>query len=73
MKISKTKKQQHFFLISQESLNLKIRFLGQKLCPVACVQTDTQTHESEYRGHPFRVSGILPSTYHQGSVQYACH
>jgi len=24
---------------------------------------------SEYRGHPFRVSGIFPSTYHQGSVQ----
>ena len=34
--------------------------------------TDRQTdrHESEYRGHPFRVSGIFPSTYHQGSVQY---
>ena len=31
--------------------------------------TDKQTHESEYRGHPFRVSGIFPSTYHQGSVQ----
>ena len=25
-------------------------------------------HESEYRGHPFRVSGIFPSTYHQWSV-----
>ena len=34
-------------------------------------QTHRQTdrHESEYRGHPFRVSGIFPSTYHQGSVQ----
>ena len=30
----------------------------------------TDRHESEYRGHPFRVSGIVPSTYHQGSVQY---
>ena len=29
----------------------------------------TDTHESENRGHPFRVSGIFPSTYHQGSVQ----
>ena len=29
----------------------------------------TDTHESEYRGHPFRVSGIFPSTYHQGAVQ----
>ena len=26
-------------------------------------------HESEYRG-PFRISGIFPLTYHQGSVQY---
>ena len=29
----------------------------------------TDTHESENRGHPFRVSGIFPSTDHQGSVQ----
>ena len=27
-------------------------------------------HESEYRGHPFRVSGFFPSTLYQGSVQY---
>ena len=35
-------------------------------------QTDRKTdrHESENRGHPFRVSLIFPSTYHQGSVQY---
>ena len=30
-----------------------------------------QTHESDYCGHPFRVSGVFPSTYHQGSSQYA--
>ena len=30
----------------------------------------TDTQESEYRGHTFRVSGIFPSTYHQGSVQH---
>ena len=29
----------------------------------------TDRHESEYRGHPFRVLGIFPSIYHQGSVQ----
>ena len=68
-----------FFLTSQGSFDPKIRFIGQKVCSVARVQThrhtDTQTdrqtdrHESEYRGHPFRVSGIFPSTYHQGSVQ----
>ena len=66
--------------MSQGSLDSKIRFIGQKVCSVARVHTDTQTHrqthrqtdrhESEYRGHPFRVSGIFPSTYHQGSVQY---
>ena len=30
----------------------------------------TDTHKSKYRGHPFRVSGIFPSTYHLGLVQY---
>ena len=30
----------------------------------------SDTHKSEYRGHPFRVSGVFPSTYHQGLVQY---
>ena len=42
MKISKNKKI-GFFLMSQGSLNPKIRFLGQKVCPVARVQTDN-TH-----------------------------
>ena len=46
----------------------KIGFLGQKMCSVARLQTDT--HQSEYRGHPFSVSGRFPSSYHQGSVQY---
>ena len=58
MKISKNKKMR-FFLISQGSLNPKIRFLGQKMCSVARLQTDTHTdrHESDYCRHPFRVSG----------------
>ena len=43
MKISKNKKMR-FFLMSQGSFNPKIRFLGQKVCPVAPVQTDGQTH-----------------------------
>ena len=57
-----------FFLMSQGSLDPKIWFLGQKVCSVARVQTDNHTdtqtdrHESEDRGHPFRVSGIFPST-----------
>ena len=42
MKISKNKKMR-FFLMSQGSLDPKIRFLGQKVCSVAHVQTDTQT------------------------------
>ena len=41
MKISKNKKM-CFFLMSQGSLDLKIRFLGQKVCPVACLQTHTK-------------------------------
>ena len=57
----------------------KISSLGQKLWPTGRGHTDTRTHtqtdrqtdthESENRGHPFRVSGFFPSTYHQGSAQ----
>ena len=43
MKISKNKKMR-FFLMSQGSLNPKIRFLCQKICSVARVRTDTHTH-----------------------------
>ena len=42
MKILKNKKMR-FFLMSQGSLNPKIRFLGQKVWPVARAQTHTQT------------------------------
>ena len=38
----------HFFLMSQGSLNRKIRFLCQKVCSVARVQTDTQTDTKVY-------------------------
>ena len=41
MKISKNKKIV-FFLMSQRSLNPKIRFLGQKVWPVARERTDTK-------------------------------
>ena len=69
MKIMKNKKMR-LFLISQGSLNQKIMFLCQEVCSVAQLRTDRHTWvESEYRGHPFRDSGIFPSTYHQGSVQ----
>ena len=56
-----------FFHMSQGTLNPKIRFLGQKMCSVAWLRTDR--HESDYCGHPFRVSGVFPSIYHQGSAQ----
>ena len=41
-----------FFLMSQGSLNPKIRFLGQKMWSVAWLRTDrqTDTHESDYCG-----------------------
>ena len=42
MKISKNKKMR-FFLLSQGSLDPKIRFLGQKMCSVARLRTDRQT------------------------------
>ena len=72
MKISKNKKKCISFLCPKDRSTQKIRFLAQKLWSVARIQRNRHTdrHESEYRGHPFRVSGIFPSTYHQGSVQY---
>ena len=42
MKISKNKKMR-FFLMSQGSLNPKIKLLVQNVCPVARSHTDTQT------------------------------
>ena len=50
-----------------------IRFLGQKMWSVARLQTDTQTYTSGNNGHPFRVSGIFPSNYHQVVAQYNKH
>ena len=43
MPIKSVKMKMHFFLISQGSLNPKIRFLGQKVCSVARLRTDRQT------------------------------
>ena len=42
-----------FFLMSQGSLNPKIRFLGQKVCPVGCSHTDGRTD-----GHTDRVTTV---------------
>ena len=57
--------------MSQGSLIPKIRSLGQKVARIS-THTHTDRDESEYRGHPFRVSGMFPSTYHQGSAQQSC-
>ena len=70
MKISKNKKMR-FFLMSQGSFDPKIRFIGQKVCSVARVQTDRQTYtkvntEDTLSG----FQAFFPSTDHQGSVQY---
>ena len=73
MKISKTKKCVSFSC--PKIIQTKKQVLRSK--DVLCSQrTDRHTHiqthtrESEYRGHPFRVSGMFPSTYHQGLVQH---
>ena len=52
-----------YFLMSQVLLNPKSMFLGHKMCPVASTQTDRHTdRQSDYCGHPFKVSGIFPSS-----------
>ena len=43
-----------FFLMSQGSLNPKIRFLGQKVCSVAPVQTHRHTDTKPITGDPFK-------------------
>ena len=73
IQISKNNKVR-YYLMSQGSLNTKTRFLGQKVCPVACLQTYGQTdrQESEYIEDilsGFQDFSNFPSTYHQGSAQ----
>ena len=58
MKISR--KKEVFLFHVKRSLNSIIKFLGQKVCPVARPQTHRQ---SDYLGHPFRVSGFFPPIY----------
>ena len=61
MKISKNKKMR-FFLMSQGSLNPKIRFLGQKVWPVACAQTHRHTHthrQTDRQTHRVTTEGTL--------------
>ena len=67
MKISKNKKMR-FFLMSQGSLDPKIRFLCQKVCSVARVQTDTQTRKwiqrtsfQGFRNFSFNLSSRIGS------------
>ena len=47
---NKTLKNEHFFLMSQESFNPKIRYLAQKVCPVTRAQTDGWTHRLPTEG-----------------------
>jgi len=65
LKISKNKKNASF-LMFQGPLKQKIRFLAQKMCPLARGQThnsQTNRHESENRGHPIGSHDSVPSTY----------
>ena len=55
--------------MSQGSLNPKIRFLGQKVCPVARSQTHRQTDRVTTVGTLTGFHDFFPSTYHQGSAQ----
>ena len=77
MTISKNKIMR-FFLMSQGPLNPKNqvpRSKGVTCIPLTDRQTDRQTDtlESDYRVHPFRVSGVFPSTYHHGSALSTCN
>ena len=59
MKIVKNKIM-HFFLMSQRSLNQKIWFLGQKVCSVARLHTDTRTHTQVNTETPFQCFRNFP-------------
>ena len=62
MKISKNKKMR-FFLMSQGSFNPKIRFLGQKVCPVARPQTHrhTDTHTDTHYSPVAYIPSLIDS------------
>ena len=75
IKISKNKKMR-FFLMSQGSLDPKIRFIGQKVCSVARVQTGRQTRKwiqrtpfQGFRNFPFNLSSRIGPIY----VLYLIH
>ena len=70
MQISKNKNM-CIFLMSQVSLNSKIRFLSQKVCPVARSQTDRHTDRVTTEGTLSGFHDFFPSAYHQGSAQNA--
>ena len=72
MKISKNKKM--CFSMSQGYHSTKKLGSQAKRCTLQVVhgRTDTQTDRmTMYSGYPFRVSGVFPSTHHQGSAQQA--
>ena len=59
--------------ISQESPKLywKIAKKNRKNVHKKCKNENFEKQKKcDYCGHPFRVSGFFPSTYHQGSTQY---
>ena len=57
-----------FFSCPKDDLTQKLGS-SVKRCAMQPAYRQTHGHGSEYRGHPFMVSGIFPSAYHQGSIQ----
>ena len=71
VKMNISKKQKNVFFSNVPKITQPKNQIPRSNIVLSSSRTDghTDTHESEYRGHPFRVSGFFLSTYHRGSIQ----
>ena len=70
MKISKKKKKSFFSHVPR--ITRPKNYVPRSKGVLCSSRADRQTHiqtDTKVKGHPFMVSGIFPSTCHQGSVQ----